>query len=195
MIKNKLEIKIYYETHHIKPKELAKMFNVKYRTIIEWINKEGWEEAKTLKQIPKEAVQGELLKKEFGTAMQLASQKTKQAIKENLGDEAYEINAMILDNMLDSSTEELLLSAMNANYIQKNIALSAIIAKDELMKMLRLRRDDRAEPAIIACAEKVNKLFLDMQFALYGKEVPTDNIINDYENLSTEELLKTLKNL
>ncbi len=193
MIKNKNEIKIYYETHYIKPKELAKLFNVNYRTLMEWINKEEWQEAKALKATPTEVVKGELLKKEFGTALSLAHKKTKQAIKENLGDDAYLVNELILDNMLDSSTEQLLLEAMNADYIQKNIALSAIIAKDELMKMLRLRVEGRADPVIIACAEKVNKLFLEMQSALFGKEIKTESLENNFEELSTEELLRALK--
>lgn len=60
------------------------------------------------------------------------------------------------------------------------------------MKMVRLRREDKGDPMLIACAEKVNKMFIDMQNALYGKEIPKEAVVNEYENLSTEELQKII---
>ncbi|WP_300692350.1 MULTISPECIES: hypothetical protein [Helicobacter] len=192
MIQNKQEIKVYFETHNIEPKEVAKLYNIKYRTLMHWIKEEGWERGKALQNLSSTQIQKNLVKTEICSALEVNQRRIKETIRQNLGDCAESINALVLNNILDSSSEEILLQTMSANYIQKNIALSAIIAKDELMKMVRLRREDKGDPMLIACAEKVNKIFIDMQNALYGKEIPKEAVVNEYENLSTEELQKII---
>ncbi|PZT48177.1 hypothetical protein B6S12_04985 [Helicobacter valdiviensis] len=194
MIKNKQEIKIYFETHYQTPKAVAELFNINYRTLMDWINKEGWEAGSAIKDIPQKELQGELIKKEFGSILSKKQEDIKTRIKQNLGDEAYKIDSMILNNMLESSTEELLLGAMSANFIQKNLALSAMIAKDELMKMVNLRVEHKADPMVIACAEKYQKMLLEMQNALYGKApmIKEENTAS-LEELSDRELLEMLK--
>lgn len=191
MIANKQEVKAYFETHNAEPKEVAKLYNIKYRTLMHWIKEEGWERGKALRNLPASKIQENLVKTEICSALEINQRCIKEAIRQNLGD-VDSINALVLNNILDSSSEEILLQTMSANYIQKNIALSAIIAKDELMKMVRLRREDKGDPMLIACAEKVNKIFIDMQNALYGKEIPKEAAFNEYENLSTEELQKII---
>lgn len=192
MIENKQEVKAYFETHNAEPKEVARLYNIKYRTLMYWIKEEGWERGKALQNLPTSQIQKNLVKTEICSALEANQRIIKEKIRQNLGDCANSINALVLNNILDSSSEEMLLQTMSANYIQKNIALSAIIAKDELMKMVRLRREDKGDPMLIACAEKVNKIFIDMQNALYGKEIPKEAVVNEYESLSTEELQKIL---
>lgn len=194
LIKNKQEIKIYYQTHNQSPKAVAQIFNISYRTLMDWIAKEGWEAGSAIKGVSESNLRGELINKEFGSVIAKKSEDIKRSIKANLGDESHKIDAMILNNMLDSSTEELLLQAMTSNFIQKNLALSAVIAKDELMKMLSLRQEDKAEPMIIACAEKYQKMLIDMQNTLFGKEPIIKEEGNaNLEELSDRELLDLLK--
>ncbi|PZT48486.1 hypothetical protein B6S12_03930 [Helicobacter valdiviensis] len=193
MIKNKQEIKIYYLTHTQSPKAVAELFNINYRTLMSWIEKEGWEAGSAI-QKSTNSLKGELIKREFGTILTQKGEEIKSQIKQNLGDEAYKIDSIILNNMLESSTEELLLGAMSANFIQKNLALSAMIAKNELMKMVNLRVEHKADPMVIACAEKYQKMLLEMQNALYGKApmIKEENTAS-LEELSDRELLEMLK--
>ncbi|STP14305.1 Uncharacterised protein [Helicobacter cinaedi] len=50
------EIKAYYETHNTKAKEVAKIFNIAYRTLANWIAKEGWEKGAAIKEIEAEVL-------------------------------------------------------------------------------------------------------------------------------------------
>lgn len=61
MIQNKQEIKVYFETHNIEPKEVAKLYNIKYRTLMHWIKEEGWERGKALQNLSSTQIQ-----KKFG---------------------------------------------------------------------------------------------------------------------------------
>lgn len=193
MVANKQEVKVYYQTHNAEPKEVANLYHIKYRTLMHWIKEEGWERGGALKNLPTSEIQKNLVKTEICGALEVNQRRVRESIRQNLGNDAESINELVLNNILDSSSEEILLQTMSAGYIQKNIALSAIIAKDELMKMVRLRREDKGDPMLIACAEKVNKIFIDMQNALYGKEIPKEAVVNEFEALSTEELLKIIE--
>ena len=63
------------------------------------------------------------------------SERIKEKIRYNLGDTAFKVDSMLLENMLEDSTQKLLLGAMSLNYIQQNITLSALIARDELLRL------------------------------------------------------------
>lgn len=113
----------------------------------------------------------------------------KNAIKERLGD-VSDIDSVILDNLLQSSTDEILLKAMNINFIQKNITLCAVLAKSQLLNLIHspLASDPKNAPIVISCAEKVSKIFTDMKLQLYGKEVQISSSNTDFKNMSNEEL-------
>lgn len=189
-IKNKNEIRLYYETHLQGVSECARRFKISARTLRHWIKSEGWEKGAALSGVKdSQALQGEVIKREFGNIMQVTHDKLKGQIRQNLGTYTKDIDSIVLDNSLDCSTDELLLQAMSLNYIQKNIALSTVIAKDELMRLV-LARKDKPDPMLIACAEKVARLFNDMQSAFYGKDVvlKRENEASDIENMSNDEL-------
>ena len=97
--------------------------------------------------------------------------------------------------MLENTTDKILLEAMSLNFIQKNITMAALIAKDELKRMIALRKDNEANPLIVASAEKMAKIFSDMQILIYGKEpIKTQNIDDktDFSKLSNNELLSII---
>ncbi|RDU57107.1 hypothetical protein CQA49_00105 [Helicobacter sp. MIT 00-7814] len=196
-IKNKNEIRLYFETHNASPKEVAKIFDIPYRTLAHWIKAENWQKGAALNSVNPKTIQNNLVSREFATIIDATHKNIKQEIKQNLPSYFYDIDAIVANNMLETSTDEILLKAMELNFIQKNIALSAILAKDELLKMTRLRKDDKPDPLFIACAEKVAKLFSDMQSSIYGKEPllrPADSQNVDLTKLSTQELLAMLGN-
>lgn len=194
--KNKDLIKAYYETHNEEAKEVAKRFEIPLRTLNYWILTESWQKASALNGITQEVISKDLVKKEFGTALARESEIIKEKIRYNLGDTAFKVDSMILENMLEDSTEKLLLGAMTLNYIQHNIALSTLIARDELLRLKAKSADtDKPDVMVIASAEKVQKMFLDMKNAMFGKDALaiTNNSEVDFENMSEAELNALLK--
>ena len=190
-IANKAEIRAYFETHNESPKEVASHFGISYRTLAHWVKQEGWERARALQGVRAEVVRDELLQKNLGSVMQTGASKIKRQIRANLGSLAGELDEMILNNLLDSSTDEILLQAMSSKFIQSNVALSTMIAKNELMALMQVKGGS-GDPMVIACAEKVAKMFADMQVLLYGKEPAITKLEarqNSLESMSEQELL------
>ena len=101
---------------------------------------------------------------------------------------------MTLHNVLDSSTNEILLKALGISFLNANIAQSAILAKDELLKYNDKRlQSDKPDPMFIACAEKVAKMFSDLKTSVYGKNITIETTQNNnIKDLSTDELLALL---
>ena len=194
--KNKDLIKAYYETHNEEAKEVAKRFEIPLRTLNYWILTESWQKASALNGITQEVLSKDLVKKEFGTALARESERIKEKIRYNLGDTAFKVDSMLLENMLEDSTQKLLLGAMSLNYIQQNITLSALIARDELLRLKAKSVDmDKPDVMVVASAEKVQKMFLDMKNAMFGKDALaiTNNSEVDFENMSEAELNALLK--
>ena len=166
------------------------------RTLNYWILTESWQKASALNGITQEVISKDLVKKEFGTALARESEIIKEKIRYNLGDTAFKVDSMILENMLEDSTQKLLLGAMSLNYIQQNITLSALIARDELLRLKAKSADtDKPDVMVVASAEKVQKMFLDMKNAMFGKDALaiTNNSEVDFENMSEAELNALLK--
>ncbi|GAA9390214.1 hypothetical protein BTM417_12420 [Helicobacter pylori] len=65
----------------------------------------------------------------------------------------------------------MILKAMNTAYIKKQILFCTIVARGELIKMIK-RAGDKVKDNIniIIAAEKVSKLFIDAGVSLFGKE-------------------------
>ena len=132
----KAKVRLFYETHDIGVKELSKEFDLQYRTVLNWVKKEKWQRAKGLKDILQSDIKKELVKKEFGTVIDATSNKIKEKIANNLGESLYDVSEIVRKNTLDSVSDELLLKAMGVSFLQKNMALGALIAKDELLRMI-----------------------------------------------------------
>ncbi|TLD83954.1 hypothetical protein LS70_003860 [Helicobacter sp. MIT 11-5569] len=187
---NKEEVRAYYETHNEELSALSKHFNIPVRTLSFWAKEEGWKKGGAIEGIAVEVLQKDLVKKEFGSVLLKESQNLKEQIRYNLGDTAFKIDSMILENLLDESTEKLLLSAMSLKVIQNNITLTALLAKDELLR-LKSRSEEKGmpDPMVVAAAEKVQKMFIDMKTSIFGKEVlNTQENELDLQNLSDAEL-------
>ena len=200
MINNKGEIRIFYETHELKPKEVAQHFNISYRTLAHWIKTEGWERGIALKNITHANINKNLLKKEVASVLSIESEKIKQCIADGISKD-NEISNELKEAMLELVSEEVILQAISAQALQKNIIQMAMIGKAELLRILRNRADDKGDAMIIACAEKVEKMFIDAQNCIYGKQsaiaiIDTSNMTEvDISTLSTTELKTQLAQL
>lgn len=189
---NKDEIKLYFELNNEAPKQVAERFKVKYRTLMWWIKSEGWERGKHSKAIKPEVVRDEMLQKEHFSLQNATTNKIKNQMRSFIGAQADTINEACLNAMLDEASEKLLLEAMSVNFIQKNIAQAALLAKNEFLELIRHKQTGKDEPLIIGAAEKLQNMFANLQTAIYGKE-PPKAFLNvdentDFSKLSNEEL-------
>lgn len=196
MISNKDEIKIYYELNNDKPKVVAERFKIKYRTLMYWIKSEGWECGKHAKSITPELISNELLQKEHFSIQNATASKIKRQMLDGLGEHS-KVSEACLNAMLDEASDKLLLEAMSVNFIQKNIAQTALIAKNELLQLLEQKKEGKADPLIIGAAEKVQAMLISLQTTIYGKEPPKMPLSvdenTDYSKLSTAELKEILR--
>lgn len=192
------KVRLYYETHDIGVKELSKHFSLQYRTVLNWVKKEKWQRAKGLKDVFEADIKKSLVKKEFGTILDSTSKKIQEKLISNLGESLYDVDELVRKNTLESVSDELLLKAMGVSFLQKNMTLGALIAKDELLRMLSLRQEHRADPMLIACAEKYVGILQSLQKSFYSEKESflKLNALNDsaieLENLSENEILELL---
>lgn len=196
----KEKVKFYYETHFDENKEVAKRFKIGYRTLMTWINKEGWVKGKGVKKVLESDIKKDLIKKEFGTIIDATSEKIKENVKASLGATYYDLNDLVRHNLLDNLTDELLMQAMGINFLQKNMALGALIAKDELTRMLSLRKEGKAEPLLIASAEKYVNILSTLQKSFYSNNdaslnLNVINVSEDLSKLSQKELMERINRL
>ena len=194
-IANKNEIEIFYKTHSLSIKEVATHFNISYRTLAHWVKSEKWVAGSAVECAQKE-VSVSVVQDSIDNVLDVTRSRLKMAIKNDLGEVANKIDSLVLENLLESSTDEILARAMSLNFIQKNIALSAVIAKDRLLRLAQnTQGDTRADPTIIACAEKVVSIFDKMQSAIYGRTPLSVSQEKEVKDMSLQELNALLKEL
>ena len=193
-IKNKAQIRLYYETHDKSAKDIARHYGISYRTLAHWIKHEQWQKGCALENLQTADINKKMLNKQIGNVLAIESKNIADSLNAGLsGDYANELSADLKEAMLNLASEELLLSAITSQALQKNIIEMCMIAKAELLRILRTRSDEKGDAMIIACAEKVEKMFIEAQSAFYGKQA-TMAIIDlskdevDLNSLSTTEL-------
>ncbi|GAA8287823.1 hypothetical protein HpNP123_15910 [Helicobacter pylori] len=98
-----------------------------------------------------------------------------------------------MEAIAETSSDELILRAMNAAYIKKQILFCAIVARGELIKMIKKAGDKVKDNInIIIAAEKVSKLFIDAGVSLFGKEqiqIIENKENNDYRQMNMSDLI------
>lgn len=189
MIKNKDEIKAYYQTHDKSIKETAEHFSIPYRTLAHWVKNEQWEKCQSVALANNQTLKANIVKSNINDVLQVAKVKIKRELKAQMGE--VHIDEITLNNVLDSSSDELLMKALGISFIDKTMAQAALLAKDELLKLNAQRLENpQGDPMFIACAEKVVKIFSDLKTSVYGKNINIQSQnTNELETLSTDELL------
>ncbi|WP_240329366.1 hypothetical protein [Helicobacter suis] len=187
--KLKAQMQAYYETKGCSIEELARKFNCKIPDVRRWAS--TWRAGQATKDIQAEVLNDEMTNHKIGSLLHAKKDHIKETIKQNLSH--IKIDPIILECIAEESSDELLLKAMNLQFINKQMLMAAIIAKEELLKMVKHDlHNAKGNPVIIAAAEKVAKMFADLKISLYGKEVilKVQEVKNDYTEMSTEELLE-----
>ncbi len=120
-------------------------------------------------------------------------EEVKETIKQSL--EHLDLDPIVLEVITETTSDELLLKAMNTAYIKKQILFCAVVARGELIKMIKrasLTNNEKDSANIIVAAEKVSKLFIDAGVSLFGKEqiqVIETNNENNIAQMNMSDLL------
>ncbi|UOS13675.1 terminase [Helicobacter pylori] len=184
------EIRAMYETHGLSLNALSKKYCVSVNLLRKFKIRDKWEK----KKIANEAatvLKDKLTTDKMGLFLDTKKEEVKEVLKQSL--ENLDLDPVVVEAIAETSSDELILKAMNTAYIKKQILFCAIVARGELIKMIKKAGDKVKDNInIIMAAEKVSKLFIDAGVSLFGKEQIQaieykEN--NDYRQMNITELI------
>ncbi|MCQ2867549.1 terminase [Helicobacter pylori] len=185
------EIRAMYETHGMSISALSKKYGVSVNLIRKFKVRDKWEKKKIINEAAV-VLEDKLTIDKMGLFLDTKKQELKENLKKSL--EHLDLEPVVMEAIAETSSDELILKAMNAVYIKKQILFCAIVARGELIKMIKkasLTNNEKDSANIIVAAEKVSKLFIDAGVSLFGKEqiqvVETNN--NNVTQMNMSDLL------
>ncbi len=169
------EIRAMYETLGMGIKDLAKKYKMNENYLRYIKTRQSWIKRRITKDLEekevKEILGDRLTEKNMDLFLDTKKEEVKETIKQSL--EHLNLDPIVLEAITETTSDELLLKAMNTAYIKKQILFCAVVARGELIKMIKrasLNNNEKDSANIIVAAEKVSKLFIDAGVSLFGKE-------------------------
>ncbi len=191
------EIRAMYETLGMSIRELAQKFKMNESNLKYVKMRQNWQKRRITKQLEekeiKEILGDKLTEKNMDLFLDTKKEEVKETIRQSL--EHLNLDPIVLEAITETTSDELLLKAMNTAYIKKQILFCAVVARGELIKMIkraRLSNNEKDSANIIVAAEKVSKLFIDAGVSLFGKEqiqVIETNNNNNIAQMNISELI------
>ncbi|WP_231180598.1 DNA-binding protein [Helicobacter pylori] len=188
------EIRAVYETLGMSIRELAQKYNINEANLRYIKTRQNWQKRRITKQLEEKEILGDkLTEKNMDLFLDTKKEEVKETIKQSL--EHLNLDPIVLEAITETTSDELLLKAMNTAYIKKQILFCAIVARGELIKMIKrasLTNNEKDSANIIVAAEKVSKLFIDAGVSLFGKEqiqVIETNNNNNIAQMNMSDLL------
>ncbi|BDO46250.1 DNA-binding protein [Helicobacter pylori] len=188
------EIRAMYETLGMSIRELAQKYKMNEYNLRYVKTRQNWQKHRITKQLEvKEILGDKLTEKNMGLFLDTKKEEVKEALKQSL--ENLDLDPVVMEAIAETSSDELILKAMNTAYIKKQILFCAIVARGELIKMIKrasLTNNEKDSANIIVAAEKVSKLFIDAGVSLFGKEqiqVIETNNENNIAQMNMSDLL------
>ncbi|PDW65145.1 DNA-binding protein [Helicobacter pylori] len=169
------EIRAMYETLGMGIRELAKKYRMSENYLRYIKTRQNWIKRRITKDLEekeiKEILGDKLTEKNMDLFLDTKKEEVKETVKQSL--EHLNLDPIVLEAITETTSDELLLKAMNTAYIKKQILFCAVVARGELIKMIKrasLTNNEKDSANIIVAAEKVSKLFIDAGVSLFGKE-------------------------
>ncbi len=169
------EIRAMYETLGMSIRELAKKYKMNENYLRYIKTRQKWEKRRITKDLEekeiKEILGDKLTEKNMDLFLDTKKEEVKEVLKQSL--DHLNLDPIVLEAITETTSDELLLKAMNTAYIKKQILFCAVVARGELIKMIKrssLTNNEKDSANIIIAAEKVSKLFIDAGVSLFGKE-------------------------
>ncbi|GAA8868519.1 hypothetical protein TH0294_06770 [Helicobacter pylori] len=181
------EIRAIYETLGVSIKELAQKYKINEANLMHIKKRQNWQKRRIVEQLEQKEVKEILGDKLTGKNMDLFLDTKKEEVKEKIKQslEHLDLDPIVLEAITETTSDDLLLKAMNTAYIKKQILFCAVVARGELIKMIK-KSDDKVKDNIniIMAAEKVSKLFIEAGVSLFGKEQIQAIEINNNNNVA-----------
>ncbi len=191
------EIRAMYETLGMSIKELAKKYKMNENYLRYIKTRQNWIKRRITKDLEekeiKEILGDKLTEKNMDLFLDTKKEEVKEVLKQSL--DHLNLDPIVLEAITETTSDELLLKAMNTAYIKKQILFCAVVARGELIKMIKrasLTNNEKDSANIIVAAEKVSKLFIDAGVSLFGKEqiqVIETNNNNNVAQMNMSDLL------
>ncbi|WRD20229.1 DNA-binding protein [Helicobacter pylori] len=191
------EIRAMYETLGMSIKELAKKYKMNENYLRYIKTRQSWVKRRITKDLEekeiKEILGDRLTEKNMDLFLDTKKEEVKEVLKQSL--DHLNLDPIVLEAIAETTSDELLLKAMNTAYIKKQILFCAVVARGELIKMIKkasLTNNEKDSANIIVAAEKVSKLFIDAGVSLFGKEqiqVIESNNNNNVAQMNMSDLL------
>ncbi|MGL2848487.1 DNA-binding protein [Helicobacter pylori] len=191
------EIRAMYETLGMSIRELAKKYKMNENALNYVKTRQGWKKRRITQEIEekeiKEILGDKLTEKNMDLFLDTKKEEVKEVLKQSL--DHLNLDPIVLEAITETTSDELLLKAMNTAYIKKQILFCAVVARGELIKMIKkasLTNNEKDSANIIIAAEKVSKLFIDAGVSLFGKEqiqVIEDSNNNNLAQMNMSDLL------
>ncbi|GAA9858212.1 hypothetical protein VN0622_13220 [Helicobacter pylori] len=191
------EIRAMYETLGMSIRELAQKYKMNEANLMYIKKRQNWQKCRIAKQLEEKEIKkilgDKLTEKKMDLFLDTKKEEVKEKIKQSL--EHLNLDPIVLEAITETTSDELLLKAMNTAYIKKQILFCAVVARGELIKMIKrasLTNNEKDSVNIIVAAEKVSKLFIDAGVSLFGKEqiqVIETNNKNNIAQMNMSDLL------
>ncbi|WQX95726.1 DNA-binding protein [Helicobacter pylori] len=185
------EIRAMYETLGMSIKELAKKYKMNENYLRYIKTRQKWEKRKITKDLEekeiKEILGDKLTEKNMDLFLGTKKEEVKEVLKQSL--DHLNLDPIVLEAITETTSDELLLKAMNTAYIKKQILFCAVVARGELIKMIKrssLTNNEKDSANIIVAAEKVSKLFIDAGVSLFGKE--QIQVVESHQNTNLAQM-------
>ncbi len=185
------EIRAMYETLGMSIKELAKKYKMNENYLRYIKTRQKWEKRRITKGLEekeiKEILGDKLTEKNMDLFLDTKKEEVKEVLKQSL--DHLNLDPIVLEAITETTSDELLLKAMNTAYIKKQILFCAVVARGELIKMIKkasLTNNEKDSANIIVATEKVSKLFIDAGVSLFGKE--QIQVVESHQNINLAQM-------
>ncbi|EMH21013.1 hypothetical protein HMPREF1417_00545 [Helicobacter pylori GAM260Bi] len=185
------EIRAMYETLGMSIRELAKKYKMNENYLRYIKTRQSWMKRKITKDLEekeiKEILGDKLTEKNMDLFLDTKKEEVKEVLKQSL--DHLNLDPIVLEAITETTSDELLLKAMNTAYIKKQILFCAVVARGELIKMIKrssLTNNEKDSANIIVAAEKVSKLFIDAGVSLFGKD--QIQVVESHQNTNLAQM-------
>ncbi|OOQ12034.1 DNA-binding protein [Helicobacter pylori] len=185
------EIRAMYETLGMSIRELAKKYKMNENYLRYIKTRQKWEKRRITKDLEekeiKEILGDKLTEKNMDLFLGTKKEEVKEVLKQSL--DHLNLDPIVLEAITETTSDELLLKAMNTAYIKKQILFCAVVARGELIKMIKrssLTNNEKDSANIIVAAEKVSKLFIDAGVSLFGKD--QIQVVESHQNTNLAQM-------
>ncbi len=185
------EIRAMYETLGMSIRELAQKYKMNEANLRYIKTRQNWQKRRITKDLEekeiKEILGDKLTEKNMDLFLDTKKEEVKEVLKQSL--DHLNLDPIVLEAITETTSDELLLKAMNTAYIKKQILFCAVVARGELIKMIKrasLTNNEKDSANIIVAAEKVSKLFIDAGVSLFGKE--QIQVVESHQNTNLAQM-------